>query len=77
MSKKRAPRKRSASSMICAAVSGGSASRIIPETTRFSQTKSGMRMSVIPLQRMLTVVTMTLMAETMLPMPLTNRARIQ
>ena len=49
--------------MTCAAVSGGSASKIIPDTISISQTNSGIRMSVIPLQRMLTVVAMTLMAD--------------
>ena len=63
--------------MSCAAVSGGSASRIMPEVTSINQTKSGMRISVMPGHRKLTVVTITLSADTMLPMPLTRRARIQ
>ena len=73
VSKKCAPKNRSNSSIIWAADRGGSARRIIPETTSIIQTKSGMRMSVIPLHRRLTMVVMTLRAETMLPTPLTSK----
>ena len=55
--------------MIWQAESGGSAMRTISATTRKSQTKSGIRPSVIPLQRMQTVVTMMLSDVAMLPMP--------
>src|SRR5262245_22297665 len=77
VSKKREPRNRSSSSMICAADNGGSARIIIPDVTSTNQTNSGMRMSVMPLHRKLTTVAMTLIAETMLPTLLTNKPRIQ
>ena len=60
MSKNRAPKKRSSRSMICAADNGDSASKIMKEVTINSQTKSGKRIIVIPLQRRLTAVAMTL-----------------
>ena len=63
--------------MICAADNGGSARMIITATTTFNQTNSGMRMRVMPLHRKLTTVAMTLIAETMLPMPATSRLRVQ
>ena len=50
---------------------------IITATTTFNQTNSGMRMRVMPLQRKLTTVAMTLIAETMLPMPAISRLRVQ
>ena len=63
--------------MICAADNGGIASRIIPETTSTIQTKSGIRMNVMPLHRIVTMVTMTFRAEAELPIPLTSKPRIQ
>ena len=77
VSKKRAPRKRSSNSMICAADNGGSARMIIPATTSISQTNKGIRIMVMPLQRRLTTVAMALMAETMLPTPATSKLRVQ
>ncbi len=47
------------------------------EVTIDNQTKSGKRIIVIPLQRRLTAVAMTLIAETMLPTPLRSRLNIQ
>ena len=63
--------------MICAAVSGGSAVSIINATMSISQTNSGIRINVIPRQRMLNVVAMTLTAEAKLPIPLTKMPNIQ
>src|SRR5262245_7146539 len=77
VSKKRALRKRSSRSMICAADNGDSASRIMKEVTIDSQTKSGRRSIVIPLQRRLTAVAMTLIAEAILPTPLTSKLKVQ
>ena len=77
MSKKCAPRKRSKSSITCAAVSGGSASRICKHTTSSSQTNIGMRQSVMPGQRMQNTVVTRLAAVAMLPTPLTSRPTIQ
>ena len=63
--------------MICAAESGGIASRIIPETVSTIQTNNGIRMKVMPLHRMVTMVTMTFRAEAELPIPLTSTPSIQ
>ncbi len=63
--------------MICAAESAGSASKIMKFTTIINQTRSGMRINVIPLQRSDTAVAITLMAETVLPMLVSRRLRIQ
>ena len=45
--------------------------------TIINQTKSGMRINVIPLQRSVTAVAITLMAETVLPTLVSSRLRIQ
>ena len=55
--------------MIWQAESGGKAIMTISATTKKSHTKSGMRPSVIPLQRMQTVVTMIFIDVAMLPIP--------
>src|SRR5436305_143533 len=55
--------------MICAADSGGSASRTIQPSTSMSQTNRGILISVIPGQRIETMVAMTLIALLMLLTP--------
>ena len=65
------------SSMICAAERGVMAMRTIPDITRLSQANSGMRLSVIPGQRMHKIVAIKLMAVPMLPNPETSRAIVQ
>ena len=60
--------------MICAAVSGGSAISTSDAITSIIQTNSGIRDSVIPLQRMQIMVAITLIALAMLPMPLSEDA---
>ena len=47
------------------------------ETIKTIQTKSGMRIKVMPLHRMVTMVTMTFRAEAELPIPLRSKPRIQ
>jgi hypothetical protein len=47
------------------------------ETTSISHTNSGMRPSVIPLQRMLMMVATTLIALAVVPMPARMMLRIQ
>ncbi len=63
--------------MICAAESGLIARITIPAMMRFSHTISGIRPSVIPGQRMHTIVVMMLTAVPMLPKPDTSRLRVQ
>ncbi len=65
------------SSITCAAVSGVMVMSVIPLTTSMSQAKSGMRKSVMPRQRMETMVAIILMAVPSVPNPLTMRARAQ
>ena len=60
--------------MICAAVSGVMVTRVSPLTTSISHTNSGMRSSVMPRQRMESIVAMTLMAVPSVPNPLTISA---
>ena len=56
--------------MTCAAVSGLTATSTRNDTVAYSHGSSGMRESVMPLQRMQKTVAMMLMAVPMLPMPL-------
>ena len=63
--------------MICAAVRGGNAITTMAETTSINHTNSGMRASVMPLQRMLMIVAITLIALAVVPIPLTIMLRIQ
>ena len=76
-SKKCAPRNRSKSNITCAPVSTGKASNTNMPTVNMSHTKSGMRMNVMPGQRMHKMVAMKLMAVVILPNPLTMIPRIQ
>ena len=59
--------------MICAAVSGVMTISTMPAETRLSQTTSGMRPSVMPGQRMHSMVVTMLIAAPMLPNPATRR----
>jgi hypothetical protein len=63
--------------MICAPDSPGSASKIMKFVTSISQTSSGMRINVIPGHRSEMVVAITLMADTVLPILVSSRLRIQ
>ena len=63
--------------MACAAVSGLTARITRTELTTISQTKSGMRNSVIPLQRRQNAVVMKLIAPPMEPKPLRIKASAQ
>ena len=63
--------------MICAAVSGVMAISVMALVTSISHTNSGMRISVMPLQRMESVVAMMLMAAPSVPKPLTMSASAQ
>ena len=77
VSKKWPPKYRSMSSMICAAESGVSAIRTIPDITRLSQANNGIRPSVILGHREEKMVAIKLMAVPMLPNPETNTAIVQ
>ena len=63
--------------MICAPVSTGIATSTSAATTSIIHAMIGMRMSVIPGQRMHKIVPMKLIAVVMLPKPLTRMPRIQ
>ena len=63
--------------MTCAAVSGVIATRVSAETHSISQQNRGMRIIVMPLQRMEMVVVMMLMAAPRVPHPVTNRLNAQ
>ena len=63
--------------MICAAVSGVITMSTMPAETKLSQTTSGMRPSVMPGQRMHSVVVTMLTAAPMLPNPATKSAMVQ
>ena len=63
--------------MICAAVSGPTASSTRTAITRFSQANSGIFPSVIPGQRMHRIVVRMLTAVPMLPMPETRSDSVQ
>ena len=63
--------------MICAAVSGGSATRIWNDTTQNIQTRSGMRARVMPFARRQSAVARMLIAVTVLPVLLMMMLRIQ
>ena len=63
--------------MICAAASGVMTKSTMAADTRFSQTTSGMRPSVMPGQRMHSVVVTTFTAAPMLPNPATRSPMVQ
>jgi len=63
--------------MICAAESEGNARMIMKFVTIIIQTKSGIRINVNPRQRIVRAVTITFMAETVLPTLVSSRLRIQ
>ena len=63
--------------MICAAVSGLTASSTRPAITRFIQASSGIFPSFIPGQRMHRMVVKILIAVPMLPKPETSSASVQ
>jgi hypothetical protein len=63
--------------MICAAERAGNARMIMKFVTIIIQTNSGMRIKVIPRQRIVKAVAITLMAETVLPTLVSSRLRIQ
>ncbi len=63
--------------MICAAVSGLTATNTMPLVTSISQTNSGMRDNFIPLQRMQIVVVTMFRAVPVVPMPLSRIASVQ
>ena len=63
--------------MIWAADKTGRATSVIPATTSSIHTKSGMRLSVIPGHRRLSVVAIRLTLVAMVPTPLSRMARFQ
>src|SRR6266550_5592036 len=77
VSKKCAPRYRSTSNMICAAESGLTARITRPAMTRFSQTSNGILPSVMPGQRMQSMVAIILIAVPILPMPDDSNESVQ
>ncbi len=77
VSKKCAPRKRSSINMIWAAESGGRMIKVRAEMVSISQTRTGMRPSVMPGPRMVRIVTSRLTAVAIVPSPVTRSARFQ
>src|SRR4051812_27057859 len=65
------------SSMICAAVNGGIAITINQELISITHTKIGIRVNVMPGQRIEIVVTITLIALATLPIPAVRMPNIQ
>jgi hypothetical protein len=74
-SKKCAPRRRSKTTMISEAVSGGRAMRICTEVHSMVQVKNGTLRRGMPGQRMARMVATKLTAAATVPMPLTIRPR--